>query len=190
MEPFYGDKALAEQILRWRDALGITTVVETGTGFGCDAEWFGKHFAKVYTVEIQPNLVHRARTMFRGSTVEVVQGDASKAMPSIMARIPKGEVVLYFFNAYRKDRPLLVEELRAALQGRSSFVIVVNEIQNPEQPEHAYYRWDDRHQLTLDTVRRAMDVYSPGWKHRFLDGDPAARFQVGRAVLFASNNTI
>ena len=193
MEPFYGDKKLAEQLLGWRDALGIGTVVETGTGFGCDTQWFGRHFSKVYTIEIQPNLAHRARTLFKGTNVQVVQGEAGKTMSSVADKIPRDEPVLFFFNAYRKDKTLLTEELKAALQSHPNFLVIVNEILVPDHPEYVHCRWDDRHEVNLRLVSGAMDVCSPGWRYRFLEADAAAAFQVGRLAAYPlslENNVI
>ena len=171
-------------LLRIKHACGIKTVVETGTGFGCDADWFGFQFEKVYTVEIQPNLAHRSRTMFRGRNVEVLQGEAAKVLPTIASRIPRTETALYFFNAYRSDKPILVDELRAVLQSHPRFVVLINEICDPERPEAVYYKWNEKHQLTMQTVARTLNVCSPGWKSAFLEPDPEAKYQIGRLIVY------
>ncbi len=193
MEPFYGDVSLASQLLAWRDALGIKTVVETGTGFACDTQWFCDHFERVLSVEIQAPLAQRARVLLRGRNVEITCGDATKCLPSVVAKVPRGETALYFLNACRSDKPLAIEELRSILQGHPSFVIIVNDVQNPERPDLAHFQWQDKKCLTLDSLKKTLDVYSPGWCHTFLDASPDAKLKVSRLVIYPNtlaNNII
>ncbi len=174
--PFEKEAKVAETLLALRDELGIKHVVETGTGLGFDLVWFVEHFDKVTSIEIQRPLAMRAARMYPSATV--LAGDAGKLMPDVVSTLPRDEVILFFLNGFRTDRPEVMNELRAICRLRN-FVVVVNAVKSNEASRLPG--------TTMTSLRQLLDDICPLWKSASLSTEGSA---MGRVLVYPAGLTI
>lgn len=99
-----------------------TTLVETGTYLGDMVEAQRRHFARVISVELSPELHHAATLRFSGcSNVTLIEGDSGKVIGEVVGKLD--EPALFWLDGHssggvtargEKDTPIL-EELDAVL---------------------------------------------------------------------------
>jgi hypothetical protein len=79
---------------------GATQMIETGTYLGNTAMRCAPHFQKLYTVELDKELVAKATVyLTKRKNVEVIQGDALAELPKILAR-PDVNNLLVFLDGH------------------------------------------------------------------------------------------
>lgn len=174
--PFEGEARVAEALLALRDELSIKHVVETGTGFGFDSQWFVEHFDKLTSIEIQRNLQRRAATLMPNGNF--ICGDAGEKMASIVEAVPRDDIVLFFLNGFRTDRPEVMRELRAICRLRQ-FVVVVNCIKSDEASRLPG--------TTMTSLRQLLDDICPLWKSVSLSEEGAT---MKRVLIYPAGLTI
>jgi predicted O-methyltransferase YrrM len=103
-------------LLDWIQHTGHRTFVETGTYVGGTARALAARCRKVFTVELDEDLFHRARRRLADlSQVEVILGSSLEVIPTILERLE--EPALFWLAAhakpctpeYRRQIPLLRE---------------------------------------------------------------------------------
>jgi hypothetical protein len=114
---------------------GTGVLIETGTLEGEMIRKVHAAFRRAYTIELDPALARRAaRRLARFPGVEVIEGDSTRRLPEVLARV--GEPALFWLDGHysggvtargSKDTPL-VEELDAiARHGVRGHVVLVDD---------------------------------------------------------------
>jgi hypothetical protein len=80
---------------------GARCLIEAGTFLGVTAGRCAPVFERVFTIELDATLAERARTHLRRfSNVEVLEGDAMKLLPQVMARTHARDAVVFLDGHY------------------------------------------------------------------------------------------
>lgn len=149
-----------------RNGLPGATWVETGTFLGQTTQLLAKHGTQVYSIEPEPTLFARARTLFsQCGNVEILNGTSEDVFPALLPRI-KGDVNFWLDGHYSagitfkgpQDTPIL-DELECISRNIDNFgriCVLIDDIRcfNPRLPEYATYppldtlvAWATRHKL-------------------------------------------
>ncbi len=149
-----------------RNGLPEATWVETGTFLGQTTQLLARHGTQVYSIEPEPKLFARARTLFsKCSNVEILNGTSEEVFPTLLPRIT-GDVNFWLDGHYSagitfkgpQDTPIL-DELECISRNIDNFgriCVLVDDIRcfNPRLPEYATYPsldtlvdWATRHKL-------------------------------------------
>lgn len=149
-----------------RNGLPDATWVETGTFLGQTTQLLAKHGTQVYSIEPEPKLFARARTLFsQCGNVEILNGTSEEVFPTLLPRI-SGDVNFWLDGHYSagitfkgpQDTPIL-DELECISRNINNFgriCVLVDDIRcfNPRLPEYATYPsldtlvvWATRHKL-------------------------------------------
>lgn len=99
----------------------LRTLVETGTYYGEMVAAVKNNFDSVYSIELDPELAHRAARRFSGdSRVRILEGDTQKVLPELLKAI--SQPALFWLDAgywgwanLARDPERLSAELEAAL---------------------------------------------------------------------------
>src|SRR5690242_2616446 len=77
-------------ILEISRGLDLRHFIETGTHVGTSALWASRHFEKVWTVELHPQLFAQARDLLAGRpNVEQSLGDSAEMLRSLLPRLDR-----------------------------------------------------------------------------------------------------
>jgi hypothetical protein len=78
-------------VLEYARAYRLTTLVETGTYYGEMIAAVGKHFQRIYSIELDARLAKLAQQRFRANArVEIIEGDSQKVVPRLLQQINEG----------------------------------------------------------------------------------------------------
>ncbi len=111
------------------------TLVETGHGAGDSLRWaVTLPFTALFTIEINPMTVWRARREFKDDPrVRVILGESGKELDALLATLSKREPVLFWLDAHYASGPAdidfpLIRECEAIRRHRNgSDVIVIDD---------------------------------------------------------------
>jgi len=85
-------------VLEYARTFGLSTLVETGTYYGEMIAAVVDHFHKIYSIELDRELVKRAHQRFRNySQVEILEGDSQMVVPELLQRLD--ERCLFWLDA-------------------------------------------------------------------------------------------
>jgi hypothetical protein len=85
------------QIDALRKRTGATQFIEAGTYLGLTAERCSRTFQKVYTIELDPQLVRKASLRLkRHKNIELIEGDASICLEQILQKPEVDDVVIFW----------------------------------------------------------------------------------------------
>jgi hypothetical protein len=85
-------------VLEYARAYRLTTLVETGTYYGEMIAAVGKHFQRIYSIELDARLAKLAQQRFCGNArVEIIEGDSQKVVPRLLQQI--NERCLWWLDA-------------------------------------------------------------------------------------------
>lgn len=85
-------------VLEYARAYRLTTLVETGTYYGEMIAAVGKHFQRIYSIELDARLAKLAQQRFRANArVEIIEGDSQKVVPRLLQQI--NERCLWWLDA-------------------------------------------------------------------------------------------
>lgn len=83
----------------YRQKFGLTTLVETGTFAGDTPAALKTEFERIYSVELNPELVRRVRDRFQGEPhITILQGDSADRLPEILAAVH--EPILFWLDSH------------------------------------------------------------------------------------------
>jgi hypothetical protein len=175
LQPFAGDYSIGKRLEMYRDALGISLCIETGTQAGCTTRYLANLFNRVMTVEINPEYHVSAKEFLADSkNVDLFLGESDKFLDeTLQSNSSLIKPILFFLDAhgFGHDCPLL-RELAVIAKYRSANhgdVIVIHDFVVPDCPEIGF----DSYQggpICLDLVKSSMDLVFPkGWTVRFND---------------------
>ena len=137
--------------------------VETGTRFGDMLLGVQNNFERIYSIELVPELVEKARTRFaRCAHIEIIQGDSGQELKSLLERIDRPALFWldsHFGDAgtYRPERetPILAELAHILEAPDRGHVILIDDARYfGTQP--AYPTLDELRRQVLE--RRAADI--------------------------------
>ncbi len=75
-------------LLGYAQEFGLNTLIETGTYTGDTPAALKNHFERIYSVELNPELVRRVRERFRSeSHISIFHGDSAERLPEILAKV-------------------------------------------------------------------------------------------------------
>ncbi len=75
-------------VLEYARAYTLTTLVETGTYYGEMIAAVGKHFQRIYSIELDARLAKLAQQRFLGNAqVQIIEGDSHEIVPRLLQRI-------------------------------------------------------------------------------------------------------
>jgi hypothetical protein len=78
-------------VLEYARTYRLTTLVETGTYYGEMIAAVGKHFQRIYSIELDARLAKLAQQRFCGNArVEIIEGDSQKVVPRLLQQINEG----------------------------------------------------------------------------------------------------
>jgi Methyltransferase domain len=89
-------------IRRYAKRFRTPVLVETGTYRGTTVRAMRRHFARIYSIELDDDLYARARRRFAGDRhVEVLHGDSGDVLPSLVERLD--EPCLFWLDGHYSD---------------------------------------------------------------------------------------
>lgn len=171
--PFAGDYLIGKRLELYRDALGISLCIETGTQAGCTTRYLSNLFSRVMTVEINPDYHASAKELLADAkNVDLFLGESDKFLDeTLQGGTPRP--ILFFLDAhgFGHDCPLN-RELAVIAKHRSEprgDVIVIHDFVVPDCPELGFDSYEGG-PICLDLVKADMDrVFPRGWTVRFND---------------------
>lgn len=109
-------------------------MVETGTLLGDMVEAMKHRFDRIYSIEISPELAHKAQQRFaRDAHVEIIENDSAIALRELVPKL--GEPALFWLDGHysggttgkgEKETPIM-EELETILSSDIAHVILVDD---------------------------------------------------------------
>jgi hypothetical protein len=89
-------------IRRYAKRFGTPVLVETGTYRGTTVRAMRRHFARIYSIELDDGLYERARRRFATDRhVEILHGDSGVVLPSLLKRID--DSCLFWLDGHFSD---------------------------------------------------------------------------------------
>jgi len=80
---------------------GARALIETGTFRGVTTRRCARHFARVYTIELDHDLaVAAGKNLAHYRNCEVIEGDATREVAAILARADVGDDLLFFLDGH------------------------------------------------------------------------------------------
>lgn len=168
-------------VLLLREQFGIEIFVETGTFEGATAAWAAKHFRRVLTVELSPQLFERAAVRYCDlGNIEFAQGDSATFLREIVDEID--QPAIYWLDAHWCGGP-------AAGGTPNSVCPLLGELGEINRSGHANCILIDDARYFLQPPDPAYDpaVWPNIWQvMRALHGGPHDRFSVVREDVIAA----
>lgn len=85
-------------VLEYAGKFGLITLVETGTYYGEMIAAVANRFRRIYSIELDHELAHRAQQRFRNEPqIKVIEGDSQKVVPQLLEQID--EPCLWWLDA-------------------------------------------------------------------------------------------
>lgn len=169
--PWNGDGYLATEVLRLKEAHGLTSAIETGTCLGTTTLWLARNFGWVQTIEIHGQYYQIATQRLKEEIrTRVCWGPSSEWLPRIFDACSPCEetAALCFLDAHWNEHCPLLDELDIIAQSGFKPCILIHDFQVPGT-DFGYDRMPDGRPFTLDLIRSHLDaIYGEGgWKHNY-----------------------
>lgn len=166
--PFNGDGYLAAEVLRLKEAHGLTHAIETGMCLGSTTIWLSKNFAKVMTCEVNEDFANIAHQRL-GDAYNVAMFIQPSATVTGMryGDMPNNRTGYYLDAHWGPNCPLL-DELTAIAKAGVKPCIVIHDFQVPGT-DFGFDSMPDGRPFNLDLIRFHLDViYGEGkWRHNY-----------------------
>lgn len=149
---------------------GVNYCVETGTLHGWTTAFFAERVKHVYTIEIEPENLEKAKFHLDGyQNVQIIQGNSVDMLPSIVKSIPTTEKVLFYLDAHWRDYWPLFDELDIiAKHVGPRAIIVIDDFKVPGK-EYTYDTYNG-----VENCLEAVDPYLkriyPSYSYEYFDG--------------------
>ncbi len=170
--PWNGDHHLAAEVLRLKEAHGLTCALETGTCLGSTALWLGEHFVWVATFEIhEPYYAiacERIEQYNDGLDIDIAHGDSVTGLYHYHTSMSSDERPLWWLDAHWQDRCPLLDELTAIGASGKRGVILIHDFQVPGT-DFGFDKMPDGRPFNLELIAGHLDaIYGEGkWKHNY-----------------------
>lgn len=170
-----GDGYLAAEVLRLKEAHGLTSALETGTCLGSTTAWLVGNFPfHVRSYEISPQYHAIAMERVPGAKVErphpmvdlVLEDSRGLVMQDVDGMADRTFV---FLDAHWNEHCPLLDELDAIAKAGVKPVIAIHDMRVPDHPELGYDSMPDGTPFTFELVQPYMDrIYGVGkYSHHF-----------------------
>ena len=183
-KPFNGDGYLAAEVLRLKEAHGLTKALETGTCLGSTTLWLAENFETVWTCEVSDQFyeIASARFTMHQDPHQITDG-TDRFWNNIIARKRESKRVVWndadrvdfiFLDAHWGPNCPLLDELAAIANpehhyGMPKPVIIIHDVMVPGHPELGYDRMPDGRPFSFELVRPHLEsIYGVGnYSHHF-----------------------
>ena len=148
------DQAGRQQLVRaLLELLQPEAIVETGTYLGRTTRWLAEATsAPVYTVEADPDLWHRdPSALAELPQVHAELGDSRQLLRrwALDPDVPHGRCLFYLDAHWAEDLPL-AEEVAIVLEAWSDPVLLIDDVEVPDDPGYGYDDYGPGRALCLD----------------------------------------
>lgn len=173
--PFNGDPHVAAEVLRLKEAHGLTIAYETGTCLGSTALWLGEHFELVWTYESnkQYHAIAEARIddRFPGKGCNIVPLNVDSVTGlrgGLQLTHDKSKGTFIYHDAHWMKSCPLLDELTAIAAAGIRPCILIHDFQVPGT-DFGFDSMPDGRPFDLDLVRPYLDrIYGEGkWRHNY-----------------------
>lgn len=162
--PWNGDHHLAAEVLRLKEAHGLTMAIETGTCLGSTTCWLAENFKKVATIETNGAFldIAYARTKGYSGRIQFFHDDSAKVLRKSTAD------GLFFLDAHWGPNCPLLDELDALANIGGTIVIVIHDFFVPGT-DFGYDCMPDGRPFNLELIQGHLDrIYGEGkWKYNY-----------------------
>ena len=168
---FNNDPNIAAEVLRLKEAHGLTYAVETGTCLGSTALWLSEHFAEVATFEIHEPFYDIAVRRFLSLGKHNIVAERLNSVDGIRIYanvIGADERALYWLDAHWQDTCPLLDELEVIAQRGPAPCILIHDFKVP-RTDFGYDSMPDGRAFNLELIGGHLDkIYGAGkWKHNY-----------------------
>ena len=164
--PWNGDGYLAAEVLRLKEAHGLTSALETGTCLGSTTCWLADNFDNVATIETNGAFldIAYARTNGYAGRIRFFHDDSVKVLN--MSTIRDGWFV--FLDAHWGPNCPLLDELESLWFIGAKPVILVHDFVVPGT-DFGFDKMPDGRPFNLELIQPYLDrIYGEGkWKHNY-----------------------
>lgn len=158
--PWNNDPHIAAEVLRLKEAHGLTYAVETGTCLGSTALWLSEHFPHVATFEIHEPFYDIAVRRFLSLGKSNIVAEHLNSVDGIRIYanvIGPDERALYWLDAHWQDTCPLLDELEVIAQRGPAPVIVIHDMMVPGT-DFGYDSMPDGRPFNLELIRHHLDA--------------------------------
>ena len=165
--PWNGDGYLAAEVLRLKDAHGLTKAIETGTCLGSTTCWLAENFDHVSTIDVNAEWQQIAytRQLDIPGDVKFITNNSAK----VLNISTFGDDWLVFLDAHWGPNCPLLEELEAIAKIGCKPYIVIHDFQVPGT-DFGFDRFPDSgYPFCLEAIAPHLDaIYGTGgWRHNY-----------------------
>lgn len=152
--PLNGQQARLRVVIGLLEEFEPNLVLETGTFLGDTTRFFSGLGHRVVSVEISPVFHAWSRVRLRGSDVDLIRGEASTVLPSVL-RAHSGRLFAYLDAHWNEFLPLRGEV--AQLVRCPEVLIAIDDFRVPSDPGYAFDVYDGQ-ALGLELLDLPGDV--------------------------------
>lgn len=163
-----GDHFLAAEVLRLKEAHGLTFAVETGSCLGSTTWFLSDHFDEVKTIEAHVDYHTIAASRLRDkSNATVIWGTSRVQLPCVIEGV--GGRTFMFLDAHWGPNCPLLDELDIIAKSGVKPCIVIHDFFVPDHPDFGFDKMPDGRPFNLELVKDHLDaIYGEGkWTHRY-----------------------
>ena len=178
LKAWNGDHFLAAEVLRLKEAHGLTKALETGTCLGSTTLWLAENFDKVWTCEVSDQFYEIACARFAAiNGAHAVVDNTDRFFKSIIARKRDSRIAVkqdaarvgfIFLDAHWGPHCPLLDELEAIAEVGAKPCLLIHDFHVPGT-DFGYDCMPDGRPFNLELIRGHLDrIYGEGkWKHRY-----------------------
>lgn len=164
--PWNGDGYLAAEVLRLKEAHGLTKAIENGTCLGSTTCWLSENFDVVHTIDVNAAWQRIAYTRQLEIPGEVVFHTGDSA--SVLLKSTFRDGWFMFADAHWNEQCPLLEELKAVAFIGAKPCIIIHDFQVPGT-DFGFDSMPDGRPFSFELVRPYLnDIYGEGgWVHNY-----------------------
>lgn len=174
--PWNGDGYLAAEVLRLKEAHGLTCALETGTCLGSTTSWMVENFPfHIRSYEINPEYhaiamarVPRAHIINHSTPMVDLCLESSATGFDMVDADGMGDRTFVFLDAHWSNHCPLLDELEAIAYSKVKPCIIIHDFQVPGT-DFGFDKMPDGRPFSLDLIRDHLGrIYGEdGWKHNY-----------------------
>jgi len=158
--PWNGDGYLAAEVLRLKEAHGLTCALETGTCLGSTALWLAENFHAVYTFEV--NRAFAEIAMARGAGRGLQIRDSVDGLRDLFTIHPPSFKPFMFLDAHWSEHCPLLDELTAITEAGVKPCILIHDFQVPGT-DFGFDKMPDGRPFNLELIADSLNrIYGIG----------------------------
>ncbi len=167
--PWNGDGYLAAEVLRLKEAHGLTCALETGTCLGSTALWLVEQFGWIATFEIhEPTYEIAIARIGEDDTLHTERMDSVNGLSLYHRSMSSDEQPLWWLDAHWSSHCPLLDELDEIARSGKRGCIVIHDFQVPGT-DFGFDKMPDGRPFNLNLIAAHLDaIYGVnGWKHNY-----------------------